>query len=633
MSETRDIEPAPLPSAEEPRAAAGRRVIAAIGIDRYHHWRPLSNAESDARGAVALFRQLGFEDAVPPLLGEAATGRAIHALAADDLRALGTEDSLVLFYAGHGGTRRNHVSGEEIKTGYLIPVDASVSPDEAVTWIELESWLRAVALLPPKHILVILDACHSGIALSPVVRWRDSGTALRDLPLSTLRMRRSRRIITSALDDQVALDSGPVHGHSLFTGVLIEAFTGGLRPEGRRAISGSELGLYVQQRVEKYPRSRQTPDFGAFDLDERGEMVIPLASEGPELDDVLLPPPRRLPGPRRPPGSEDKPVRPPPEPSSWRVRAGVAAAGLAAIFGVVALATRGESPERPAVPQAPADASVPPTEAAPPPAEAPPKVGEAPSELSTPIKVPNSWVRIDPPPAPYPLGVADRAPPQHVGFRASRGIVTPSRPYDIQMHEVTWSELEPWLAARRERVDYPPWAADVGVRAGLPATGITWSMASAYCRSLGGELPTEEQWEYAARGAERRSHPWGNKSLDLQMTHAYAGADAVPRPVMESVQDRTPYKPRIYDLAGNVQEWTQDLWREDRPGGDESDVQVGQTTSRAIRGLPLGVPSPASLPPTSAAYRERLCATGPCVERTRKRLAYIGFRCVKPLDE
>ncbi|HWO24833.1 MAG TPA: SUMF1/EgtB/PvdO family nonheme iron enzyme [Kofleriaceae bacterium] len=623
MNETRDVEPAPIPIlvSEATHAAAGRRVIAAVGIDRYHHWRPLSNAERDARGAVALFRRLGFEDAVPPLLGDAATGRAIDALVTDDLRTLAPEDSLVLFYAGHGGTRRNHVGGEEIKTGYLIPVDASDSPDEAVTWIELESWLRAVALLPPKHILVILDACHSGIALDPIVRWRDSGE-WRDLPLSTLRMRRSRRIITSALDDQVALDSGPVHGHSLFTGVLIEAFTGGLRPEGRRAISGSELGLYVQQRVEKYPRSRQTPDFGSFDFDERGEMVIPLASDGPELDDAPSPPPPPPPQQQQL-GLDDKPGSP-----WWRALGAVVAVGFVAAFASIVL-----GPLRSAVPEQ-ADASL---DA---PTDAPPAPSDALVPLPRSIMVPNPWVRIDPPSAPYPLGVADKAPPQHVGFRASRGIVTPSQSYEIQTHEVTWSELEPWLASnalwlasRAERVDYPPWATDAGVRARLPATGITWTIALEYCQSLGGELPTEEQWEYAARGAEHRPNPWGQKSLDLQMTHAYAGPDAVLWPVMVSRQDRTPSKFRVYDLAGNAQEWTQDLWREDRPGKDESSVQVGQTSSRAIRGLPLAEPPPTSIQPTSATYRERLCATGPCVEKTRKLLAYIGFRCARPLEE
>jgi len=170
-----------------PGRGTGRNLIAVVGIDHYPHWPRLSNAVRDATGAAQLFQQLGFEHAVAPLLDEAATSRALWALVTHDLGALRPDDSLVLFYAGHGSTKRHHLGADIVKTGYLVPVDAQ---DEVFTWIDLEGWLRAVALLPAKHILVILDACHSGIALDPVIKWRDRGT-WRDEPLATLRTRRS----------------------------------------------------------------------------------------------------------------------------------------------------------------------------------------------------------------------------------------------------------------------------------------------------------------------------------------------------------------------------------------------------------------------------------------------------------
>lgn len=285
MSKGRDVEFAS--AAWISPTPAGRTVIAAIGIDLYPAWPKLANGVSDARGAVAAFARLGFEPAIAPLLDGAATGKAIQGLVFDDLRTLGPEDSLVLFYAGHGATRTDHLGDDEVKTGYLIPVDAS---EKVATWIELVGWLRAVARLPPKHILVILDACHSGIALGPIIKWRDTAT-WQDTPLTTLRTRRSRRIITSALADQIALDSGPVLGHSLFTGCLIEGLAHGLGGASRLA-TGSELGLYLQRRVETYPLSKQTPDFGTFDYDDRGELVLPLpatvvVAEPPE---ILAPP-------------------------------------------------------------------------------------------------------------------------------------------------------------------------------------------------------------------------------------------------------------------------------------------------------------------------------------------------------
>jgi uncharacterized caspase-like protein len=173
------------------------------------------------------------------------------------------------------------VGDRVLKTGYLIPVDAR---DKVGGWIELESWLRAVSLLPARHILVVLDACHSGIALDPILRWR--GESWPE-PLAALRARRSRRVITSALDDQIALDSGPVRGHSLFTGCLLEGLTA---PRGG-VVTGSELALYVQRRVASYPCAQQTPDFGAFALDDRGEMVIRLAPE--PVPEVRASAPRR----------------------------------------------------------------------------------------------------------------------------------------------------------------------------------------------------------------------------------------------------------------------------------------------------------------------------------------------------
>lgn len=276
MTDRYDVEVKP--AAKAATGAGGRHVIAVIGIDRYQHWPPLSNAVRDATGAAALFRRLGFAEIAAPLLGDRATGKAIQSLVTDNLMTLGPDDSLVLFYAGHGGTRKHRLGDEVIKAGYLIPVDAAVSPDKVSTWVDLEGWLRAVSLLPARHILVVLDACHSGVALDPILKWRDIGS-WQDAPLATLQARRSRRIITSALDDQVALDSGPVHGHSLFTGCLLEGLTGGIRGDRGAVTTGSELGLYVQRRVQTYPGARQTPDFGTFAFDDRGEMEIPLAIE------------------------------------------------------------------------------------------------------------------------------------------------------------------------------------------------------------------------------------------------------------------------------------------------------------------------------------------------------------------
>lgn len=215
---TRDVVASP--PAPPPPIREGRRVIAAIGIDRYAVWPRLDNAVNDARGALALFQQYGFElprrrdgHEVAPLLDEAATSDAIRTLITEDLAQLGTADSLIVFFAGHGHTVRGPFEDVAVTTGYMIPADGDPARGSARRWLRLDTLLSDIARLPPRHVLVILDACHSGVALSSL-------TKLRKEPAPGRRDRRSRRVITSARDDQSAQDNGPRPDHSVFTGCL-----------------------------------------------------------------------------------------------------------------------------------------------------------------------------------------------------------------------------------------------------------------------------------------------------------------------------------------------------------------------------------------------------------------------------
>jgi uncharacterized caspase-like protein len=254
-------------------------VIAVIGIDRYAEWPRLANAVSDARAAAGLFMELGFEQVTAPLLDGAATGDAMRHLVTGGLAQLSPEDSLVMFFAGHGHTHTADFGDTTVKTGCVIPVDGARPRDHvSASWLRLDVWLSDIARLPPRHILVLIDACHSGVALAAQHKWRDEGPE-PSTELAALQRRRSRRVITSALDDQRAMDGGPYPGHSLFTGCLIEAFSGGLAEGGRRLATGRELGLYLQRRVRSYPPSTQTPDFGTFELDDRGDMVVPTLAD------------------------------------------------------------------------------------------------------------------------------------------------------------------------------------------------------------------------------------------------------------------------------------------------------------------------------------------------------------------
>ncbi len=253
----------------------GRNLLVVIGIDAYTYWPKLRNAVSDALGVQKLFvEKLGFTMLFPPLLNADATADNILALITDKLPgALHETDNLVFFYAGHGNTRVSKIPGSEIENGYLIPVDAKL--ENWADKIRTDDFLENLSQLPAHHVLLIIDACRSGFALSGMKAHR-SAISYQE----TLSQNVSRKVISSARRDEDALDSGPMPQHSLFTGTLIEGLNWGAADLDRNGLVTSyELGLYLQQRVGQASDSKQTPDFGSFGLDDRGELVISLRDD------------------------------------------------------------------------------------------------------------------------------------------------------------------------------------------------------------------------------------------------------------------------------------------------------------------------------------------------------------------
>ena len=105
-----------------------------------------------------------------------------------------------------------------------------------------------------------------------------------------------------------------------------------------------------------------------------------------------------------------------------------------------------------------------------------------------------------------------------------------------------------------------------------PMTVVTWFGAKAYCEFYGGRLPTDTEWEKAARGTDGRPFPWGNELEDNNANfynsgdpfEEYAGKQGITTPVgfyngrtydgYETLDSPSPYG--LYDMAGNVWEWT-----------------------------------------------------------------------------
>ncbi len=102
-----------------------------------------------------------------------------------------------------------------------------------------------------------------------------------------------------------------------------------------------------------------------------------------------------------------------------------------------------------------------------------------------------------------------------------------------------------------------------------PVTQVSYNDALAYCQWKGKDLPTEAQWEKAARGAQGNEYPWGNSEPDDTLAN-FGDIIGTTTPVDRYEKGKSPYG--VYDMAGNVYQWCKDFWS---TGERESKNPVG----------------------------------------------------------
>lgn len=164
-----------------------------------------------------------------------------------------------------------------------------------------------------------------------------------------------------------------------------------------------------------------------------------------------------------------------------------------------------------------------------------------------------------------------------------------------------------------------------------PVNCVDWNQAAAYCKWVGKRLPTEEEWEYAARGKDGRKYPWGTEAPRVGLLNAcgsecvamarkrgmdwssmYTGNDGweTTAPVGSVKGDKSPFG--VMDLGGNVTEWMQDWYRDSYRTSD------GPTKNRSLRGGSWYRITPSD---ARAPIRFRFSPV--------YRSGYVGFRCAR----
>lgn len=169
-----------------------------------------------------------------------------------------------------------------------------------------------------------------------------------------------------------------------------------------------------------------------------------------------------------------------------------------------------------------------------------------------------------------------------------------------------------------------------------PVVHVSWDDAAAYAKWAGGRLPTEAEWEFAARsGTSGHRFTWGDEWPDKPLANTWEGEFPVNNSLVDGFAGTAPvksYPPNaagLFDLAGNVWEWTADRYREEtysaRAGGGVVVNPAGPEDAEELRRVIRG--------------GSFLCAPNYCASfRTSARrsttqdssLSHLGFRIVRP---
>ena len=200
-----------------------------------------------------------------------------------------------------------------------------------------------------------------------------------------------------------------------------------------------------------------------------------------------------------------------------------------------------------------------------------------------------------------------------------RHTVKLERPFAIGLYEVSAGEFAQFCKHSNTPCPAQPWD-----NPALPVVNVSWAMATAYAQWLSAtsginyRLPSEAEWEYAARAGSTTAYPFGSEILPTHARYSFKTTATTPLPAADRSVNRNDFK--LYHMLGNVREWVADAWQASYAGASaDGRARSDGEARRVVRGGSYADHASA----LRSAARVPLDAAGD---------AYTGFRVARSVE-